>query len=136
VSNITIWCDQCDLLTVVERALEAGCPNCGLTSFSTTVALDTGTIGITGETLTIRCVNPEKTATGRRSCDRTLKTQLFHAAGRVGDFDQEADRRDPDPANWRWRKRVVDHETGAVLWDAGEPLSEHQGHGSAKPTNS
>lgn len=37
-----------------------------------------------------------------------------------------------DRDNDRYVEKVVDPETGEVLRDVEEPLSEHQGHGSAK----
>lgn len=37
--------------------------------------------------------------------------------------DREAD---------RYTERLVDGETGEVIHDVDEPLSEHRGHGSAK----
>lgn len=37
-----------------------------------------------------------------------------------------------DRENDRYRERVVDPETGEVLHEADEPLSEHQGYGSDK----
>jgi hypothetical protein len=37
-----------------------------------------------------------------------------------------------DRDNNRYVEKVVDPETGQVLRDVEEPLSEHQGHGSAK----
>lgn len=38
-----------------------------------------------------------------------------------------------DRDNNRYVEKVVDPETGEVLRDVEEPLSEHQGRGSAKP---
>jgi hypothetical protein len=32
-----------------------------------------------------------------------------------------------------YHERVVDPETGKVIHECSEPLSEHKGHGSAKP---
>jgi hypothetical protein len=32
----------------------------------------------------------------------------------------------------RYREKVTDYETGEVLRDCDDPLSQHQGHGSAK----
>jgi hypothetical protein len=37
-----------------------------------------------------------------------------------------------DRDNDRYVEKVVDPETGEVLRDVEEPLSDHQGHGSAK----
>jgi hypothetical protein len=101
-------------------------------AWGNSVSLDRGSIVLTAESPTIRCVDHVKTASGRRRYELTLKTELFRIRGRLGDFVQEADRRSSDPADWRWRKRVLDHETGDVLWDADEPLSGHKGHGSAR----
>jgi hypothetical protein len=42
------------------------------------------------------------------------------------------DRTDPAPANWRYRKKIIDTEMGKMLRDEDKPLLEHRGHGSAK----
>jgi hypothetical protein len=39
-----------------------------------------------------------------------------------------------DRRNDRYFEQVTDYETGEVLHRCEEPLSEHMGHGSAKPT--
>jgi hypothetical protein len=37
-----------------------------------------------------------------------------------------------DEKHDRYEERVIDPETGAILHECAEPLSAHQGHGSAK----
>jgi len=37
-----------------------------------------------------------------------------------------------DRPNDRYRKKLVDPDTGEVIMDVDKPLSEHQGHGAAK----
>ena len=37
-----------------------------------------------------------------------------------------------DRENNRYRKRVVDSQTGEILRDVDHPLTDHQGYGSAK----
>jgi hypothetical protein len=54
---------------------------------------------------------------------------LHHDSGRWMKLDQVIDR-----ANNRYRKRVVDPETGQIVRDVDEPLDEHRGRGSAKRT--
>jgi len=41
-----------------------------------------------------------------------------------------------DRRNNRYRKQVIDKETGAVIRDVDEPLTTHEGYGSAKQPTS
>jgi hypothetical protein len=41
-----------------------------------------------------------------------------------------------DRDNDRYFERVIDYDTGEVIHKCEEPLSEHRGHGSAKPKRS
>lgn len=41
-----------------------------------------------------------------------------------------------DRENNRYSERVIDPETGQIVHVCEEPLSEHQGHGTAKKTSS
>jgi hypothetical protein len=41
-----------------------------------------------------------------------------------------------DRDNDRYFERVTDYDTGEVIHECEEPLSEHRGHGSAKPKRS
>jgi hypothetical protein len=52
---------------------------------------------------------------------------LQRSTGRMAKHDRLIDR-----DNDNYEERVVDLETGEVLHECKEPLSEHQGHGSAK----
>jgi hypothetical protein len=53
---------------------------------------------------------------------------LTRSTGRWATLMQRVDR-----GNDRYDKTVVDQETGEVLRDCHEPLSEHTGRGSARP---
>jgi len=52
---------------------------------------------------------------------------LHHASARWMVLEQTVDRE-----NNRYRKRVVDSQTGEILRDVDHPLTDHQGYGSAK----
>jgi hypothetical protein len=41
-----------------------------------------------------------------------------------------------DRDNNRYFEMVTDYESGEIIHHCEEPLSEHQGHGSAKPKKS
>ncbi len=57
---------------------------------------------------------------------------LYRKTGRWSWLRQEEDRTDPDPANWRYRKKIIDTEMDKVLRDEDKPLLEHRGPGRAK----
>lgn len=52
---------------------------------------------------------------------------LFKETGEWNQIEQVVDRRSN-----RYRKRIVDPRTGKVLRNTDEPLTQHQGYGSAK----
>lgn len=112
-------CSSCGL---PRSDAQVPCPGCG--AGEVTVTLDTGAATASGEALVVL----EK-GEGKKRLRRLRKIweEIFRKTGRLHLLDQEV-----DPAKDRYRKRIVDTETGEVLRNEDKPLSEHQGHGSAK----
>jgi hypothetical protein len=65
---------------------------------------------------------------GKAFMTQKVGASFSYARRKWMDVEQVVDRR----LN-RYRKRVVDPETGEVLRDVDEPLTDHQRYGSAKP---
>src|SRR3954463_11903360 len=65
---------------------------------------------------------------GRAFIEQKVGDDLHHATGKWNHLTRVVDRE----AN-AYHEVIVDLETGAVIREVHEPLSEHQGHGSAKP---
>jgi hypothetical protein len=59
--------------------------------------------------------------------EQRVGSSLFRKSGRWSFIDQLIDRR-----NNRYRKKIVDEESGVVLRDDDGKLTDHQGFGSAK----
>jgi hypothetical protein len=55
---------------------------------------------------------------------------IFRKTGKWNEREKVEDR-DHD----RYHERIVDPETGVVLYECHEPLSAHRGHGSTKRRN-
>ena len=68
---------------------------------------------------------------GRPFYETKSGADLHRATGRWMERDLVVDRE-----NDRYIERVVDPETGKVIHVCEEPLSEHQGHGTAKKKSS
>lgn len=64
---------------------------------------------------------------GKPFVEQIIGASWFRRDGRWHVIEQVIDRRDN-----RYRKKVVDEQTGAVLRDDDKPLTEHQGFGSAR----
>jgi hypothetical protein len=106
----------------------AGCPKCG--SLSRLVTLEIAT------TATVYLALKAKARHGQPGQVRPfliLKsiTEIFRKTGERTHREKIEDR-----DNDRYRERVVSLESGKVLHECDEPLSEHRGHGSAKKTKS
>jgi hypothetical protein len=100
------------------------CSQCGSLSRSFGVGLSTEAVG-----------QPEIKAKGRHGQPGQVKPfvtakladEVFHET-RERTLREKMEDRDND----RYHERVISQETGALLHECNEPLSEHQGHGSAK----
>jgi len=79
-------------------------------------------------------VRSKVTAKGRHTGERqpfieqTVADDLHRKTGRWMKLHRVIDRLN----NW-YHKRVTDPATGEVVHECDEPLTEHRGHGSAKP---
>ena len=87
----------------------------------------TGTLKVTTFNAGIqqRQRNPNKANFG---IEKKFGQDWSESLGRFVDYERIIDRQ-----NDRYYERIVDPETGEVLREIDEPLSEHIGRGSAKP---
>lgn len=126
----TVACGSCgeslDELTNLDPARRQPCPKCASLSRKMFV-------GVSGEMppphSSLRAKGRHAGATGKRKhfietftgADWSHRLQRFVRKVRILDRDND-----------RYVEKVVDPETGEVLRDVSEPLSEHQGRGSAR----
>lgn len=130
IAEQTVYCGDCELELPIEcvrpGAPELPCRGCG----STLKLVKLGVVEELGvevhDSMRAKLKDPSL-----RSKDK-LRRDLFAGSDErksVGDFVQKE--RDIDKDNDRYRERIVD-KAGNVLRDVDQPLSIHQGHGSAK----
>lgn len=107
-----------DLLEVERRP----CPACGSLARRIDIKVsDELRVGVY-ELLKLR--SPGR---GKPSLERTVGFNLFRQTGRWNHIDRVI-----DYAADRYDEVITDPETGTVLDECHEPLSEHRGHGSAR----
>jgi Zn finger protein HypA/HybF involved in hydrogenase expression len=99
------------------------CPGCG--SLARHVSMAFGGKVTVGAQLALKAKNG---ATGKWFLKQKQGDSFSTERGRFMRLLQVVDRR-----NNCYRKLVTDPETGEVLRDVDEPLSDHQGYGDAKP---
>lgn len=100
----------------------APCPNCGSTARAVGVFLS--------DTIEMRSslsIKAKAGGKGKPFMTQKIGSSLFHRTGRWHFIEQLVDRR-----NNRYKKKIVDEETGEVLRDDDGLLTDHQGFGSAK----
>jgi hypothetical protein len=124
----TVRCGNCDLeleeapgTPVDERR---GCPRCGSMSRHFSLSIS--------ESVTVHGMLELKGrhATGGRPFnEQKVGDELHRKSGRWMRLERVIDR----AKNW-YREVVTDHETGKIVHQCDEPLSDHQGHGTAKKT--
>jgi len=100
----------------------AGCPSCGSMSRHFSISLS-GTATVRSM-LTLKA---RRAAGGRPFVEQKVGDDLHHASGRWMRLERVIDR----AKNW-YREVVTDRETGKIVHQSDEPLSDHQVHGSAK----
>jgi hypothetical protein len=66
--------------------------------------------------------------TGKLFNEQKIGEEFFHRTGRWRRLRRLIDR-----CGNRYLQHIEDAETGEVLQHVDEPLTEHQGHGSARP---
>jgi len=98
------------------------CPVCGSTARNYNVSVRLSTIR--GWLLGLKHKRPghKKPVYESKSGD-----ELYRDTGQWHKISREIDRE-----NNRYRERIVDPKTGEVIRECDEPLTEHQGRGSAK----
>jgi hypothetical protein len=121
MSGASVICSGCGV-DLSDRPRGESCPNCGARA----------------RTYQVQCagsITPRSSLVGMARDGRTGKrlakikaaTELFHA-DRVWTRVMRV-------INWRkgeYHERITDLQTGQVRQEVHEPLSQHQGHGSAK----
>ena len=104
------------------------CPGCGeLLSFIAVAAEDQVEAGTTRlrEKLGIKARHPGE---GKPHLIKTVGDDLQRSTGRWLHLERTVDRENDD-----YRETLTDPQTGEVLLDKRERLSEHRGRGAAKP---
>ena len=100
------------------------CPSCGsmLRHFSVSIS----------ETITVQstlALKGRHATGGRPFIEQKVGDDLQRKSGRWMRLERVIDR----AKNW-YREVVTDRETGKIVRQCDEPLSDHQGHGTAKKT--
>ncbi len=122
--SLRVFCHACRLLLskVGEPRPDGPCPRCG---DSETAAFPPGQeFALIGD---ISLISRPKDG-GRWGCKSQLKNSVFRANGKLHFITRVIDR-------WsnRYRERIVEVGTGAVVRGVDELLTDHVGRGSAKP---
>ena len=127
VDRTTVTCRECG--AVLERLDVVRCPQCGSikrhvhVKVSDAILIESGPIRVKGK---------DARLTGKRKVvqETFIGRDLEKTTGKRHDKYRLIDRRAD-----RYRELVVDHDTGEQIHVCDEPLSEHRGHGSAKPNS-
>lgn len=98
------------------------CPHCGSTTRKFVQVVD-GSISFHEQ---VRLVKRDQEP-GRPAEELTQGDDLNRDSGKWYDLTRHIDRR-----NNRYKERIVDPETGDVIREVDEPLSDHRGRGNAK----
>jgi hypothetical protein len=136
--NTYVRCGDCDL-PLDEDLNEPNrqpCPACGSTS--RTFSRDAATTAEFKEKVGLKVKDPLLTGKNKirteQVCGDEIRTEqvcgdeLNHATGKWFKKERVIDRQ-----NDKYFESVTDPETGETLHHCDQPLSEHFGHGSAKP---
>jgi hypothetical protein len=128
VETQTVRCGNCGIELEESSSTPAddrtGCPACGSESRHFSVSIS--------ETVNVRSMLGLKgwPATGGRPfIEQKVGDDLHRKSGRWMRLERVIDR----AKNW-YRELVTDRETGKVVHQCDEPLSDHRGHGTAKKT--
>jgi hypothetical protein len=113
-------CSQCEEVIAIECSAEP-CPACG--------SLDRAvTAGDTGKLRELTRLKVRKGLLRQPELEIKAGDELRFSTGRWSKLERRVDReRD------RYLEHIEDAETGEVIRHVEEPLSVHQGHGTAKP---
>jgi hypothetical protein len=122
----SVKCGECEaVLAEVPNGAHEPCPRCGSKKRTHFVGVSES-IEV-HERLSGKVKDVQKAGKNKTRAEFVTGDDLHRASRRWNKLDREIDRE-----NDRYREKIVDPQTGAVIRSVDEPLSEHQGHGSAK----
>jgi len=101
------------------------CPKCGSTKRSHSADVSEG-IGLHNG-LRLKALKPELPSAKKLRFDTYVGVEKSHKHGRLVRVERTIDK-----DNDRYIERVVDLQTGELLHECDEPLSQHINHGTAK----
>ena len=125
VDSQTVRCGNCGIelneSTNIPPDMRTGCPSCGSISRHFSVSIS--------EAVTVRSMLGLKgrhATGGRPFIEQKVGDDLHRKSGRWMRLERVIDR----AKNW-YREVVTDRETGKIVHECDEPLSDHRGHGAA-----
>ena len=128
VESQTVRCGNCGIELQESPSTppddRRGCPSCGYMSRHFSVSIS--------ETVTVRSMLGLKgrhATGGRPFIEQKVGDDLHRKSGRWMRLERVIDR-----AKNRYREVVTDRETGKIVHQCDELLSDHRGHGAAKKT--
>lgn len=102
------------------------CPHCGSVVQSCTVEITDGFVFHDGHRA--RAKNPALPSAKKLRFDTYSDVEHSHKYGKLVRVHRTIDK----DRDW-YSEQVVDPQTGEILHECSEPLSQHVGHGTAKP---
>lgn len=126
--EFSVQCGGCGAVLdeTAQQAERKPCPNCGSDLRQINLSV-TDELQIK-EQVGMKAKDPTKTGKQKIRIEQLIGDDLHRNSGKwykkVRVLDREND---------RYLEEVIDPDTGAVIHRCEEPLSEHHGHGSAKP---
>ena len=127
MSTFTTNCADCEFSLPNDPLGNARtpCPNCGSVRRGMTEAVEERIVFREGHH--VRVKRPSLPSKDKLRADAYARDEPSHKHGKTVRAEREIDR-DTDT----YRERITDIESGEVLHECDEPLSDHFGHGSAK----
>jgi uncharacterized Zn finger protein (UPF0148 family) len=126
MATSSVSCGACGVALAEEPGkTPASCPACGSTRRHYSVALFEKVE--VHERLATKVKDPRRPGKSKIRVESVSGDDLYRKTGEWNKLERSIDR-----ANNRYREKIVDPRTGAVLSTVDEPLDQHQGHGSAK----
>jgi hypothetical protein len=122
----SVHCGNCKLVLdedpSVQPSLRTPCPSCGSTSrmFDCTI---TEKIGVT----TRMIMKAKRQGKGKPFIEQVTGADIQRKTNKQVHLDRVIDREHDV-----YKEMVTDSETGEIIHQCEEPLTKHQGHGSAK----
>jgi len=122
----SVSCGTCGtVLAEMPGDVSATCPACG--SRKRHYSLGVGEEIEVHERLATKTKDQARSGKNKVRAEFVTGDDLHRKTGRWNKLERVIDR-----ANNRYREKIVDPKTGAVLRSVDEPLDQHQGRGSAK----